>query len=186
MRIAPRRLGSSATWRLVAFLALALASCATAPPPPLTAPESVPPAVLEALCGRLRIDAIASTAPLAIVSETRPLATQQSMTALAITARGRVASGRIAASAVEANRVLPLAVHNGQCTWRPVAAAELDRYRDEMLVELSAPAVNPFDPRQAGLFARVTVGGEGASWYWISLAPYGGQWAVGPVSVLVQ
>lgn len=169
----------------IALLAMTLA-CATRPAAPLTAPDTVPPAVLEALCGRLRIDAIASTAPLAIVSETRPLATQQSMGALAITSRGRVNGNRIAASAVEANRVLPLAVQDGQCTWRPVAPAQLHRYRDEMLVELSAPAANPFAPREAGLFARVTVGGEGASWYWISLVPYGDRWAVGGVGVLVQ
>ena len=170
----------------LAMLALLAAACATNPSAPLTAPDSVPPVVLEALCGRLRIDAIASTAPLAIVSETRPLATPQSMNALSITARGRVRANRIAASAIEANRALPLAVQGASCTWRPVAPAQLARHRDEMLVELSAPAVNPFSPREAGLFARVTVGGEGASWYWISLLPYRGQWGVGGVSVLVQ
>lgn len=165
---------------------LLLTACATRPSTPLTAPESVPAAVLEALCGRLRIDAIASTAPLAIVTETRPLATPQSMNALSITARGRIRANRMAASAVEANRTLPVAVEGASCTWRPVAPAQLARHRDEMLVELSAPTVNPFAPREAGMFARVTVGGEGASWYWISLVPYGGRWAVGGVSVLVQ
>jgi hypothetical protein len=179
MSITPRR--------LVALLAIALASCATRPSTPLAAPDSVSPAVLEGLCGRLRIDAIASAAgPLAIVSETRPLATQQSMSALAMTARGRVKTNRLAASAVEANRALPVTVQSGQCTWRAVTPAQLERHRDEMLVELSAPAINPFAPKEAGLFARVTVGGEGASWYWISLYPYGDQWAVGNVSVLVQ
>ena len=170
----------------LALLAIALASCATHPAVPLVAPDSVSAAVLEGLCGRLRIDAIASTAPLAVVSETRPLATQQSMSALAMTARGRVKGNRIAGSAVEANRTVPVHVQNGQCAWRAVAPAQLDRHRDEMLVELSAPAINPFAPKEAGVFARVTVGGEGASWYWISLHPYGDQWAVGNVSVIVQ
>jgi hypothetical protein len=174
---------------LAAALAAAIAlACAPRPATPLVAPDTVPPTVLEALCGRLRMDAIASTAPVAILTVTRPLATQQSMAALAMTARGRVKGQRIGASALEANRELPVeAVAAASCTWRPVAPAQLDRYRDEMLVELSAPAVNPFEPRLAGLFARVTVGGEGASWYWVSLVPYpNGQWGVGGVSVLVQ
>lgn len=162
-------------------------SCATQPAVPLVAPDSVSASVLEGLCGRLRIDAIASaTGPLAVVSESRPLATQQSMSALAMTARGRVKGNRIAQSAVEANRTVPVSVQNGQCTWRAVPPAQLDRHRDEMVVELSAPAINPFAPKEGGVFARVTVGGEGASWYWISLHPYGDQWAVGNVSVLVQ
>jgi hypothetical protein len=169
------------------LVALLLASCATPPKPqPLAAPDTVPPAVLDALCERLRIDAIASTAPLAIVNVTRPLATQASISALAMTARGRIKGNRIAQSAAEANRVLPVEGTGTQCAYRPVAPAQLDRYRDEMMVELSAPAVNPFAQREGGLFARVTVGGEGAAWYWVSLVRYGDQWAVGRVSVLVQ
>jgi hypothetical protein len=170
----------------IVILALLLASCATQQTTPLVAPDTVSPAVLDGLCGRLRIDAIASTAPLAIVTETRPLATQQSMSALAMTVRGRVKGSRIAASAMEANRTLPVDVPSGQCTWRGIAPAQLARHRDEMLVELSAPAIHPFSPKEGGLFARVTVGGEGASWYWISLRPYGDQWAVGSVTVLSQ
>ncbi|HEX6088409.1 MAG TPA: hypothetical protein VF266_28010 [Thermoanaerobaculia bacterium] len=183
------RLCDFATLRLLACTILMLAAaCATKPPaPPLVPPDAVSAAVLEGLCGRLRIDAIASpTAPLAVVSETRPLATQQSMSALAMTARGRIRTNRIAASAVEANRAVPVQVQNGQCTWRAVAPAQLDRHHHEMVVELSAPAINPYAQKEAGVFARVAVGGEGASWYWISLHPYGDQWAVGNVSVLVQ
>jgi hypothetical protein len=135
----------------------------------------------------LRIDAIASSAsPLAIVRTTRPLATQQSMSALAMTARGRVKGGRIAASAQEANRELALQTAGTSCTWRPIRVADMAAHHDEMLVEISAPAINPFAPKQGGLFARMTVGGEGASWYWISLVPYGDHWAVGGVSVLSQ
>ncbi len=171
--------------RLIAGIAL-LAACATQPAPPPTAPDTVPAAALDALCARLRIDAIASTAPLTIVRTTRPLATQQSMSALAMTARGRVKGGRIAASAQEANRELALQTSGTSCTWRPIRVADMAAHHDEMLVEISAPAINPFAPKQGGLFARMTVGGEGASWYWISLVPHGDQWAVGGVSVLSQ
>ncbi|HVE70239.1 MAG TPA: hypothetical protein VNI54_02640 [Thermoanaerobaculia bacterium] len=170
--------------RLIALLLLA--ACATQPPKPpaLAPPDAVSPAVLDALCGRLRMDAIASAAPLTVVNVTRPLATQQSMGALAMTVRGRVKGGRIAQSVTEANREIVLQTDGTSCTWRPIAPAALARHQDEMVLELSAPMVNAFSPREGGLFARVTVGGEGASWYWVTLVPYGGQWAVRGVSVL--
>jgi len=171
---------------VLAFLAL---SCATQPAaaPALTPPDAIPNAVLEALCGRLHMDAIASTAPLAIVNVTRPLATQASMTSLATAARGKVKASRVSASALEANREIPFATDGTtSCRWKPISPSLLAQHHDEMVVELSAPALNPFAPREGGLFARVTVGGEGASWYWVSLVPYSGQWAVGRVSVLVQ
>jgi hypothetical protein len=171
--------------RLLAGIAL-LTACATQPAPTLTAPDAVPAAALDALCARLRMDAIASTAPLTIVRTTRPLATQPSMTALAMIARGRVKGGRIGLSAQEANRELPLQTAGTSCTWRPIRVADMAAHHDEMLVEVSAPAINPFAPKHGGLFARVTVGGEGASWYWVALVPHGDQWAVGGVSILSQ
>lgn len=174
--------------RLPLLAALLAFACATQRPRvPLTPPDTVPPAVLEALCGRLRMDAIATGAPLTIVNVTRPLGTQQSMTALAIAAAGRSKENRVGESALQANRTMAVSTEGTvSCSWRPIAPQQLAAHRDEMVLELSAPAINPFAPREGGLFARVTVGGEGASWYWVTLVPYGEQWAVGRVSVLVQ
>ena len=172
----------------IALCALILASCTTAPAPKLTAPDwaSVPAGVLDAFCARLQMDAIATGAPLTLVSTTRPLANPQSLNALAIMAKGRVKGDRVALSVEELNRSLPITSEGATCRWRPISAAQLDAHHDEMVVELSAPSVNPFAPRSGGMFARVTVGGEGASWYWITLVPRGGRWAAGPVYVLVQ
>lgn len=144
----------------------------------------MPPAVLDALCARLQMDAIATGAPLAIVDTTRPLANQQSLSALSMTAIGRVKGDRIGLSAAEANRAIPLMFAGTSCEWRAVRVADLPRVRDEMVVELSAPMINPFSPKEGGLFARVSLGGENASWYWVTLAPVGGGWAVGIVHVL--
>jgi hypothetical protein len=132
------------------------------------------------------MDAIATGSPLALVSTTRPLATPQSLSALALMAKGRVKSNRVAMSVEEMNRALPITSEGATCQWRPVAAAQLAGLHDEQLVELSAPSLNPFEPKTGGMFARVTVGGQGASWYWITLIPRGGGWAAGPVYVLVQ
>ncbi|MGZ5448683.1 MAG: hypothetical protein ACXW5U_11530 [Thermoanaerobaculia bacterium] len=165
-----------------------LAACATQPAPPLAAPDwpAIPTGVMDALCARLQMDAIATGSPLTLVSTTRPLANPQSLSALAMTVRGRVKTNRVAMSSAELNRSLPILTDGATCRWRPIAASQLDAHRDEMVVELSAPALHPFAPKTGGMFARVTVGGEGASWYWITLFPSGGRWAVGPVYVLVQ
>ncbi len=168
--------------------ALLVTACASQPkPPPLSAPEwdAVPVGVLDVFCTRLKMDAIASGAPLAIVATTRPLATAEAISALARLGRGR-ARIQAAAAMQDGNRRLPVTTAGSSCAWRPVEESQTDRVRDEMLVELSAPMIHPFLPKQAGLFARATVGGEGASWYWISLVPYGEGWRVVSVSVLVQ
>lgn len=170
-------------------LLLLLAGCATQPTRNLAAPDwtSVPPAVLDALCARLQMDAIANPgSPLTVVSTTRPLANAQSLGALALTAKGRPKADRVALSSTELNRALPVTSDGSTCRWRPIAAARLDAHHDEMVVELSAPSIHPFAPGTGGLFARVSVGGEGPSWYWVTLFPSGGRWAIGPVYVLVQ
>jgi hypothetical protein len=175
----------------IAAVLLLLVSCATPTPPAtssLVAPDwtAVPPQVLDALCGRLQIDAISGTSPLSLVSTTRPLANAQSINALALATRGRVKGDRIGLSSMEMNRSLPIITEGAGCPWRAVPVAQLDRHRDEMMVELSAPAINPFSSKSGGILARVTVGGEAASWYWITLVPRGGQWGIGPVFPLVH
>jgi hypothetical protein len=169
-------------------IVLFLVSCATQPATPVQSPDwtSVPPAVLDALCARLQMDAIATGAPLALVSTTRALATPQSLGALALMARGRVKNTHAAKSAMELNRALPITSEGATCAWRPIAVSQLGRAHDEMVVEISAPSLHPYAPKTGGLLARVTVGGQGASWYWITLFPANGRWAVGPVYVLVQ
>lgn len=165
-----------------------LTACATPQPKPqLTAPDwaSIPPGILDAFCARLQMDAIATGSPLALVSTTRPLANPQSFEALARLSRGRVKTGRVPMSAEELNRSLPIVSEGSTCGWSAFAASQLDAHRDEMIVELSAPAINPFEPKTGGMFARVTVGGQGAAWYWITLVPRGGGWVVGPVFPLV-
>jgi len=170
-----------------ALCALIFVSCASQPTPQLTAPEwtAVPPAVLDSLCARLQMDAIATGSPLALVSTTRPLANPQSLNALALTAK-RVKTDRAALSAAELNRSLPVVSEGATCQWRPIAASQISTHHDELIVEISAPGIHPFAPKSGGVLARVSVGGQGASWYWITLIPAGGRWVVGPVYVLVQ
>lgn len=174
--------------RFAIFIFL-LAACATKPQQPIPARlDVVPPGVLDALCARLQMDAIGTGAPLALVNTTRPLATQQTLSSLMLIAeRGARTNGaRLNASASDANRTLPISTEQAACRWRPLTPAQGAQLHDEMLIELSAPTSNPFAPREAGLFARASLDGGSASWYWIALVPYGDRWRVRGVSVLVQ
>lgn len=172
----------------ILLVSLLLAGCATPGAPPIEPPPwpAIPPGVLDAFCSRLQMDAIATGSPLAIVRTTSSLATPQSMSALALTATGRVTNRRVGQSAAEMNRAIPIITEGSACQWKPFAAEHLHNVRDEMVVELSAPGLNPYSAREGGLFARVSVGGQAASWYWLSLYPRGERWVVGGVFVLVQ
>lgn len=167
--------------------ALFLSACSTSNPQPAapTMPmwESVPPHVVEALCRRLKMDAIATSGATALVRVTQPLVTAENLAAVAGSTphRGRKGPGRL----VTTNRAIPIETAQGSCDWR-LADVRESFGSDEMVVELSAPVPNPFTRREAGLFARVSLGDQHESWYWISLVPAGGQWPVRFVSVLFR
>ncbi|MFP5247963.1 MAG: hypothetical protein ACLGH0_14815 [Thermoanaerobaculia bacterium] len=170
--------------RLTAALlaVLLLSACASAPP--ITTPEwdSVPPHVVEALCRRLRMDAVA-TGELTIVRVTQPLATPDLLTALGLVSP-RGSESNEPAPVVQ--RAIPIATTPASCKWNPVDVRDIDRHHDAMLVELSSPIVNPYVPSEAGLFARVSLGGEADAWYWIPVVPTERGWVVRPVSVIVK
>ncbi|HEY0160457.1 MAG TPA: hypothetical protein VGF28_24430 [Thermoanaerobaculia bacterium] len=162
------------------LMTLLLAACASAPPPegPL-APEwdVIPPGIAEALCVRMKIDAIA-TGRLAVVNVTQPLATPLSLGALGNLGRGRPRKDGAAAQA-QVNRAIPVGLAQGSCTWIPVEVRDVQRHADEMLLEMSAPLPNPYVANEAGMFVRVSLGGEHANWYWLPLLPSGGGWTAG-------
>lgn len=166
--------------RFVAVLIVLLTACSSTPPPagPL-APEwdMIPAGIAEALCVRLKIDAIA-TGRLAVVNVTQPLATPLSLGALS-QLRPQHPRKDGAAERALINRAVPVELRPGSCTWIPVDIREVSRHSDEMLLELSAPLPNPWVAHEAGLFARVTLGGEHPNWYWLPLVPAGAGWTAG-------
>jgi hypothetical protein len=133
----------------------------------------VPAGITDLLCDRLRSDALA-TGPVTVVRVTQPLVTSSSISSL----KASVASPRSrkpSAPIPMTNRAIPIAFGQ-RCTWKPLDVFD-KRPDDEMLVELSAPIINPSIPSEAGLFVRVTLAGENPSWYWIALVPKDDQWA---------
>jgi hypothetical protein len=168
------------------LLSLLLTACASRPPAPTQAPQwdVLPARIADALCVRLKMDAIA-TGRTAIVKVTQPLVTTQNLKALAGSTTPRGAKQRAAAAVV--NRAIPIELGRGACSWEPIDVRDVDKHSDAMLVELSAPILHPFNSHEGGVIARVSLGGnEHQSLYWISMVPRGDQWAVRFVSVLFE
>lgn len=170
----------SALRRLAAGLTLVCAgSCASAPPATLPDWTALPPGIVDAFCAKLRGEAISSEAAIAIVGTTEALVTPASLRGLA-QAYGGGGSAMPMSLGAESTP-LPVTVPAGACTWKVVTAADLARRPDEMVVQLSNPIINPFSRSEAGVFARFSVGGADAQWYWIPLAERNGRWLVGSV-----
>jgi len=168
----------------VLAISLLLGACATKPQVTEAPPwEAIPSRVVDALCYRLRMDAIA-TGRTAIVKVTQPLATPQTMAALAGSTTPHGAKQR--ANAAVVNRAIPIEIGRGSCTWEPIDVRDTKQYSDAMLVELSAPLLHPFNANEAGVIARVSLADQHQSLYWISMVPRGDQWAVRFVSVLFE
>lgn len=175
----------------IAASLLLLTSCASTPPKPVATPawDSVPGTVLDALCQRLLDDGVGSSgAPVGVVRTTQPIATPQAVAALgAMTTRGGKASGERVAEALRAGqRTIPVQLGGPACSWRAVKALDATRHADAMIVEISAPIVNPFGRGEPGLIVRVSLGGTHPAWYWIPLAQYRGGWAIGRVLPLLM
>jgi hypothetical protein len=160
------RSGFAARMLAAASLVL-LAGCASRPQlEPAPEWDAVPAAVISALCERLKIDSVAHQGDLAIVRTTQPIV---SAAALAGLARRNMKSANLILLAEEASaqqKTIPLLIPQNGCAWQPVDYLDRVKHRDVMVVELSSPIRNPF-AREAGMFARVSLGGTTASWYWI-------------------
>lgn len=160
-----------------------LAACASAPPLQPPQWDVVPAGVVEALCRRLQADALA-TGTVAIVRVTQPLATPENLAAL----EGVIDDGRSRREPPPAaiSRAIPVSTGQGSCSWQPVDVRDAQS-PDTLVVEISSPVMNPYDPREAGLFARASLGGAHPAWYWIALAPTrDGGWQIRRVFVLFR
>lgn len=166
--------------RIAVVLSLFLFGCASAPRKPTTPPDwtEIPPSIAEALCAKLRSEAISSDATIDLVKTTQPLVTPSSIHSLGTIYPSKGSSAVLAAAVAASQQRLPISTSGASCHWRPIETSEA-RKHDEMLLQLSAPFVNPYAPGEAGLFARLTLGGHDAQWYWVPLAQRKGVWAIG-------
>ncbi|PYQ28797.1 MAG: hypothetical protein DMF56_14050 [Acidobacteria bacterium] len=160
-------------------------SCASKPQTPV-APEwtAIPQGVVEAFCLRLKAEGVAEGQPVAIVSTTQPFTTMNAIALLAGPTPKRPNMEIATAALYASQRAIPLTLGPGGCTWIAIDSAKAYRRADQMIVEMSAPAPNPFRLKEAGLFARMSLAGEHGQWYWISLLQHEGAWVVGGIEAL--
>jgi hypothetical protein len=171
---------------LAVLLFLSTISCASTTPPPPAAPEwnAIPLGVIDALCLRLKAEGLAAGATMTVVNATRPIASVRAVAALGGPSPRKVSGDRVMTALRGAQKSIPLTLGGGACSWRAIDAAAVERHSDELVVELSAPLANPYQAGAAGVFVRVSLAGEHASWYWVSLMPRGGGWAVGFIQAI--
>jgi hypothetical protein len=168
----------SATVRLLLCATVVIACAAPPATTPLVSPEwdSVPSGVIDVLCTRLRDDAISTVA---VVKTTQRIATPQGLAVLGASYGKRTSNDRITAALAASQRSVPVDAKSSVCTVTPIDRLDGRLHGDFMILELSTPLANPFARNEAGLFARVSLGGQHPAWYWIPLGHTGGQWIAG-------
>ena len=138
--------------------------------------DIVPSGVIDILCTRLRDDAISTVS---VVKTTQRIATPQALSVLGGSYGKRTTNDRITAALAASQRSVPVEVRSSVCTVSPIDRLDGRVHADAMILELSSPIANPFARNEAGLFARVSLGGQHPAWYWIPLGKTGGQWLAG-------
>jgi len=170
--------------RLAVTVALAaLTGCASSSSGPVVQPPAwtqLPGVLLDSLCSTLQNEGV-SPENLVIVKTTQPLVSGASLRSVAHVYGKDANVGSLANLLNTATPPLPLALSEAHCKWQPIAQLDPVRNHDQMVVELSPPIPNPFQRNEAGVMARMSVGGHDAQWYWIPLGNRNGNWAIGIV-----
>lgn len=136
----------------------------------------VPSGVIDVVCTRLRDDAISNVA---VVKTTQRIATPQALATLGTSYGSQTTNERMTAALASGQKMVPVETTSVVCTVTPIERLDGRVHADAMILELSPPLANPYARNEAGLFARVSLGGQHAAWYWIPLGRAGNQWMVG-------
>jgi hypothetical protein len=126
-----------------------------------------------------------------VVTTTEPLITRESLLGLAEAAdvKPRKDPQELAEAMAEAApKELPIEIQPAEgCDMQPAASIR-ELKGDEMVLQFSAPFVNPFvrGGAESGVFARLSLAGEAPQWYWVPLKVKDGKWFAGmPRSIAV-
>jgi len=136
----------------------------------------VPSGVIDVVCTRLRDDAIST---IAAVKTTQRIATPQALATLGASYGKRTSNERMTQALAGGQRSLPIETKSSVCSVDPIDRLDGRLHADAMVLELSSPLPNPFARGEAGLFARISLGGQHPTWYWIPLGRAGDHWMAG-------
>lgn len=162
----------------VLTLTLLLTACASAPPMPQKPITALPRGALDIMCTVLHAEGMASE--VRVVKETQPIVTPASLQSLAEVS---FFSGKVHGDAIKAilmTPLIPVEVPAQTCISRFVTPQEAARANDVMIIRFSSPFVNPFGRGQTGTLARLSLGNEAATWYWIPLVYRNDRWLAAP------
>lgn len=171
---------------LFSLLFATFAAAKTPPPPKLPEWKAVPASVLDSFCANFREEGISSSSTINVVKTAQKyLITPLSMQALSDFGfyHGSMDSAKATSAALASSDEIPVTMPN-DCAWRPIEPKSSARYPDTMTLEISPPITNPFSRNSTGLFARLTLGGEASTWYWLPLIPRGEIWIAGKMALL--
>jgi hypothetical protein len=118
---------------------------------------------------------------LRVVRNSQPLITSASIEALAeaMFYRGRSVAPVTAATSVPVET-------QGSCSLRAIDAIHPGD-SDVMVLQFSSPFANPFVRGQLGVIARLSLGNEAPTWYWIPIGQRSGVWgAAAPLMLAVR
>lgn len=160
----------------ITLLALLASACASAPPLP-TPPSTVPRAAVEMMCSRMRTEGM--TAELRMIKTTQPLITPTLLNALA---EATFIGGKPAVAAAAAAAGLP--VESASCAKQLIESFDPKRDSDVMVLQFSSPFNNPFTRGQVGVVARLSLGDEAPTWFWIPMGERNGIWGAGKPTML--
>jgi hypothetical protein len=166
---------------LVPLIAIAFVACASAPPATVPQWSSVPRTVLDAFCVEARAEGLARETPINVVATTQPI-TAAALTGLAERSMKALHNAPDVAEQMNANLPeLPIDIASDVCPWNAVTRLDRRRDADVMVVQISAPFVDPFLKTESGVLLRLSLGGESSLWFWIPLNERNGKWLAGRV-----
>jgi hypothetical protein len=170
---------------LAPLAAIAFVACASTPPPAKVPNwSSVPRTVLDAFCVEARAEGLAHETPINVVASTQPVS-PGAITGLAERSMKSLHNAADVAEQLNANLPeLPIDVASDVCPWNTVTRLDRRRDADVMVVQISAPFVNPFTRGETGSLLRLSLGGESSLWFWIPLNERNGKWLAGRVRAL--
>lgn len=164
---------------------LLLVACVTTSAPDAP-PRIIPPSTLERFCGNIiteygpvfdrKITIPFETVPLIEIFALHMLSTTNNLTA-----EDFFADDKLSQELLRSFTPTPIAPPKvpSNCHWRRTTSIREAQGRNDLVLELSSPLENPYatdTTRKFGVFARLTSGVIGGTWYWISIEKKDDEW----------
>lgn len=160
-------------WSVMLYAVL-LASCGSnsAPPAKVVDAAQLPASAVEAMCSKLHAEGMSSE--VRVVSETQAIVSPNTLQGLARSSFETRKPRADAIQAIVATPLMPVEPPAKPCM-QLVTAAEAAKISDMMVIQFSSPFMNPWG-REVGALARMSLGGESSTWYWVPLLNQNGHW----------